>query len=108
MLEVDDPKVNIVFHMMAPLESLTPHLDSPLADHNVLLRKLAKEDLERCKELHVNEGFTLKNLEANCKYISPCSKITKKLFHIIRYLQILAGMQRLEYVVVYWILITEM
>ena len=70
MLEVDDPKVNIVFHMMAPLESLTPHLDSPLADHNVLLRKLAKEDLERCKELHVNEGFTLKNLEANCKYLA--------------------------------------
>ena len=70
VLEVDDPKVNIVFHMMAPLESLTPHLDSPLADHNVLLRKLAKDDLERCKELHVNEGFTLKNLEANCKYLA--------------------------------------
>jgi len=68
VLEVDDPKVNIVFHMMAPLESLTPHLDSPLADHNVLLRKLAKDDLERCKELHVNEGFTLKNLEANSEY----------------------------------------
>ena len=67
MLEVDDPKVNIVFHMMAPLESLTPHLDSPLADPMVLLRKLAKDDLERCRELQVNEGFTLKNLEANCK-----------------------------------------
>ena len=54
--------------MMAPLESLTPHLDSPLADPMVLLRKLAKDDLERSKEMHINEGFTLKNLEANCKY----------------------------------------
>lgn len=69
MLEVDDPKLAIVFHMIAPLESLTPHLESPLAEPMELLRKLAKEDLDRAKELHISEGFMLKNLEQNCEYI---------------------------------------
>ena len=67
VLEVDDPKLAIVFHMIAPLESLTPHLDSPLSNPMVLLRKLAKEDMDRAKELHISEGFMLKNLEPNCK-----------------------------------------
>ena len=47
MLEVDDPKLAIVFHMIAPMESLTPHLDSPLVEPMELLRKLAKEDISR-------------------------------------------------------------
>ena len=67
VLEVDDPKISIVFHMIAPLEPVTPHLESPLAEPMVLLRQLAKEDLDRGKELQMHEGFTLKNLEANCK-----------------------------------------
>ena len=70
MLEVDDPKLAIVFHMIAPLESLTPHLESPLTDPMVLLRSLAKDDLDRSKDLHISEGFMLKNLEANCEYLS--------------------------------------
>jgi len=68
VLEVDDPKLAIVFHMIAPLESLTPHLESPLTDPMVLLRSLAKDDLDRSKELHISEGFMLKNLEANSEY----------------------------------------
>ena len=68
MLEVDDPMLAIVFHMVAPLESLTPHLESPLAEPMELLRKLAKDDLDRAKELHICEGFMLKNLEQNCKF----------------------------------------
>ena len=53
--------------MIAPMESLTPHLDSPLAEPMELLRKLAKEDMDRAKELHISEGFLLKNLEADSK-----------------------------------------
>ena len=68
VLEVDDPKLAIVFHMIAPMESLTPHLESPLAEPMELLRKLAKEDMDRAKELHVSEGFVLKNLEPNSKF----------------------------------------
>ena len=34
-------------------------------------------------------------------------KITEKVSFYIRHLQIMAGMERDEYVVVYWILITE-
>jgi len=68
VLEVDDPKISIVFHMIAPLEPVTPHLESPLAEPMVLLRQLAKEDLDRGKELQMHEGFTLKNLEANSEY----------------------------------------
>ena len=69
VLEVDDPKISIVFHMIAPLESITPHLESPLAEPMVLLRQLAKEEIDRAKELQFSEGFILKNLEANCKHI---------------------------------------
>ena len=68
VLEVDDPKISIVFHMIAPLESVTPHLESPLAEPMVLLRQLAKEELDKAKELQFSEGFLLKNLEANCKF----------------------------------------
>ena len=55
--------------MIAPLESITPHLESPLAEPMVLLRQLAKEEIDRAKELQFSEGFILKNLEANCKHI---------------------------------------
>ena len=68
VLEVDDPKISIVFHMIAPMEPLRPLAESPLAEPMVLLRQLAREDLDRAKELQTKEGFLLKNLEANCKY----------------------------------------
>ena len=53
--------------MIAPLEPVTPHLESPLAEPMVLLRQLAKEELDKAKELQFSEGFLLKNLEASCK-----------------------------------------
>jgi hypothetical protein len=67
VLEVDDPKLAIVFHMIAPMESLTPHLDSPLAEPMELLRKTAKEEMDRAKDQGISEGFVLKNLEPNGK-----------------------------------------
>ena len=67
MLEVDDPKLAIVFHMIAPMESLTPHLDSPLVEPMELLRKTAKEEMDRAKDQGISEGFLLKNLEPNGK-----------------------------------------
>ena len=67
MLEVDDPKLAIVFHMIAPMESLTPHLDSPLVEPMELLRKTAKEEMDQAKDQGISEGFLLKNLEPNGK-----------------------------------------
>ena len=67
MLEVDDPKLAIVFHMIAPMESLTPHLESPLVEPMELLRKTAKEEMDRAKDQGISEGFLLKNLEPNGK-----------------------------------------
>ena len=68
VLEVDDPKLGIIFHLMAPLSSINPHLDSPLSTPMVLLRKLAQEELARAKELKATEGFLLKNLEKDCEW----------------------------------------
>ena len=73
ILEVDDPKLGIIFHLMAPFTSLTPHLDSPLSTPLVLQRKLAEQELARAKELNAAEGFLLKNLEKDCKTLCLCS-----------------------------------
>lgn len=64
---MEDPKIAIIFHMIGPFESLTPHLDSPLSTPGALQRELALEELARSKELNVTEGFLLKNLEKDCK-----------------------------------------
>ena len=67
ILEVDDPKLAITFHIMGPLTSLTPHLESPLATPSALQRQLAHEELVKAKELNATEGFLLKNMEKDCK-----------------------------------------
>ena len=67
IMEVEDPKLAITFHMIGPLTSLTPHLDSPLATPASLIRQLAHDELAKAKELNANEGYLLKNMEKDCK-----------------------------------------
>jgi len=67
ILEVDDPKLAITFHIMGPLTSLTPHLESPLSAPAALQRQLAQEELAKAQELNATEGFLLKNMEKDCK-----------------------------------------
>jgi len=68
LLEVEDPKLAITFHMIGPLTSLTPHLDSPLATPASLIRQLAHDELAKAKELNANEGYLLKNMEKDSEY----------------------------------------
>ena len=66
---MDDPKLTITFHIMGPLTPLTPHLESPLSAPAALHRQLAQEELAKAQELNATEGFLLKNMEKDCKYI---------------------------------------
>jgi hypothetical protein len=68
ILEVDDPKLAITFHIMGPLTSLTPHLESPLSAPQHLQRQLAQLELAKAQELNATEGFLLKNMEKDCKW----------------------------------------
>ena len=67
ILELEDPKLSITFHLMSRLSSLTPHLDSPLSAPGELQRGLAQEALDCSRGLQATEGFLLKNLEKDCK-----------------------------------------
>ena len=80
ILEVDDPKLAITFHMIGPLSSLTPHLDSPLATPSALIKQLAMDELAKAKELNANEGFLLKNLEKDCKLLRRQTRSTGEVF----------------------------
>lgn len=68
IMEVEDPKLAITFHMIGPLTSLTPHLDSPLATPASTVKRLAHEELARAKDLNANEGYLLKNMEKDSEY----------------------------------------
>lgn len=68
IMEVEDPKLAITFHMIGPLTSLTPHLESPLATPQSLIRQLAVDELAKAKQLNANEGYLLKNMEKDSEY----------------------------------------
>ncbi|XP_071745209.1 uncharacterized protein [Lepeophtheirus salmonis] len=69
ILEVEDPKLGIALHLMPPLTSLNPHLDSPLAAPTELQKKLATDELYSARDLNVcTEGLLLKNLEKDAEY----------------------------------------
>ena len=78
ILEVDDPKLAITFHIMGPLTSISPHLESPLATPSALQRQLAQEELLQAKELNATEGFLLKNMEKDCKLSDFILKFNSK------------------------------
>ena len=66
---MDDPKLAITFHIMGPLTPVSPHLESPLSQPQYLQRQLAQEELAKAQENHATEGFLLKNMEKDCKFI---------------------------------------
>lgn len=67
VVEVEDPKISIIFHIIGPLASLTPHLDSPLTTPHTLQRQMVMDELAKGKELNANEGLLLKNMEKDCE-----------------------------------------
>ncbi len=77
----------IVFHMMPPLSPLNPHLESPLSSPMERLRSLAEEEMVRCKELNVDEGFLLKNLEKDCKHSNICNSLSFDFVNLLKVLK---------------------
>lgn len=103
ILEVNDPKFAITFHLMPRLTSLTPHLDSPLAAPMDLQRGLAMTALDEARKMEATEGFLLKNLEKGCKYYTHnsifagnfhCIILDFAVFHIPNW--ILGGMLKVR------------
>lgn len=69
MVEVDDPKTCLMFHMMTTLEPIDPVLESPLSD------PMARQTAAACSLLTeiaatkvASEGMLLANLEKDGKY----------------------------------------
>lgn len=69
VLEVDDPKLCVLIHLMTQMESIEPVLESPLALPLVKQRTTACDLLTEVSSTKTAmEGMLLANLEKNCKF----------------------------------------
>ena len=66
--------------MCKQIEFILPCKESPLITPLALQRRLAEDEVARAKELQATEGFLLKNLEKDCKYIVVNPISNKSLF----------------------------
>lgn len=68
VLEVSDPKVCILVHLMSPLEPIDPVLESPLAHPLVKQRAIAAELVNEVQQANTAVGgMLLANMERNCE-----------------------------------------
>lgn len=79
MVEVDDPKTCLMFHMMTTLEPIDPVLESPLSD------PMARQTAAACSLLTeiagtkvASEGMLLANMEKDGNIHSPLHAVQKK------------------------------
>lgn len=77
MVEVDDPKTCLMFHMMTTLEPIDPVLESPLSD------PMSRQTAAACSLLTeiaatkvASEGMLLANLEKDGNKIHPHDEAT--------------------------------
>lgn len=71
VLEVSDPKICILVHLMSPLEPIDPLLESPLAHPLLKQRIVASELLNEVQQANTAVGgMLLANMEKCCKKIS--------------------------------------
>jgi hypothetical protein len=85
VLEVDDPKLSVLLHLMTPMTSIEPDLESPLARPLMQQRNVAAEILgEVGTAKSATEGMLLANMELNGQHtqisiffsnMNFCSKI---------------------------------
>jgi hypothetical protein len=69
VLEVDDPKLSVLLHLMTPMTSIEPELESPLARPLVQQKSVAAEILgEVGSAKSATEGMLLSNMEHNGPY----------------------------------------
>jgi hypothetical protein len=82
VLEVADPQLAVVVHLMTPLIPLSQPLDSPTAQPERIQRTLAMELIERAKlDRQASHGLLLASMENSCESIliyvlSPTHYIT--------------------------------
>lgn len=76
MVEVDDPKSCLMFHMMTTLEPIDPVLESPLSD------PMARQTAAACSLLTdiaatkvASEGMLLANLEKDGEHVGPTNLV---------------------------------
>lgn len=79
VLEVADPKVCVLAHLMSPLEPIDPIVESPLSHPLLKQRAIASELLSEVQ--HANTaigGMLLINMERNCTYPSNRPMINRE------------------------------
>jgi hypothetical protein len=68
VLEVADPQLAVVVHLMTPLIPMSPPLDSPTSQPERIQRTLAFELIERAKlERQASHGLLLASMENSCE-----------------------------------------
>lgn len=71
ILEVADPQLAVVVHLMTPLIPLNQPLESPTSHPERVQRALAMELIERAKlERQASHGLLLASMENSCKFLS--------------------------------------
>jgi len=79
VLEVDDPKLSVLLHLMTPMTSIEPDLESPLARPLMQQRNVAAEILgEVGTAKSATEGMLLANMELNGQHTHKFSYFTKR------------------------------
>jgi len=68
ILEVEDPKLIVCFHLMGRLHPVSSVMENPLVNHMDLHLDLAKQLLKSAQDLNATEGYLFKNLEKDADY----------------------------------------
>lgn len=79
VLEVADPKVCVLAHLMSPLEPIDPIVESPLSHPLLKQRAIASELLSEVQQANTAiGGMLLINMERNCTYPSNRPMINRE------------------------------
>lgn len=68
ILEVEDPKIIVSFHLMGQLHPISPALANPMVNSLDVHFDLSKTLLNRAQGLNAGEGYIFKNLEKDADY----------------------------------------
>jgi len=68
ILEVEDPKLIVCFHLMGQLNPLSAVMENPLVNHMDLHLDLSKQLLKSAQDQNATEGYLFKNLEKDADY----------------------------------------
>ena len=78
ILEVDDPKLIVSFHLMGQLNPLNNMLANPLVSNLDVHFDVSRNLLKTAQELNATEGYIFKNLEKDGKQAQLKSLVEKR------------------------------